>query len=64
MTGTSLPGWAQVLPLLFHTKKKKKAAHQGKTTQKAGPKLSADRKRSQQSDINIIKMELTNRLSK
>jgi hypothetical protein len=63
MTGTSLPGWAQVLPLLFHTKKKK-AAHQGKTTQKAGPKLSADRKRSQQSDINIIKMELTNRLSK
>jgi len=23
MTGTSLPGWAHVLPLLFHTKKTK-----------------------------------------
>jgi hypothetical protein len=51
-------------PFYSTPKKKKKAAHQGKTTQKAGPKLSADRKRSQQSDINIIKMELTNRLSK
>jgi hypothetical protein len=55
---------SSIAPFIPHQKKKKKAAHQGKTTQKAGPKLSADRKRSQQSDINIIKMELTNRLSK
>jgi hypothetical protein len=63
MTGTSLLRWALSIALFIPHQKKKKAAHQGKTTQKAGPKLSADRKRSQQSDINIIKMELTNRLS-
>jgi hypothetical protein len=53
---------SSIAPFIPH--QKQNAAHQGKTTQKAGPKLSADRKRSQQSDINIITMELINRLSK